>query len=867
MNTRERREGVEQPFRSRHVEEMMTQSLSTRYGEVLAPARLPQGLTPAILATTAQDDEAKKNENGEMASSSGGGSISSPPKPSTIAYGIRPMSRTALTLPSQFFGAVDGQTKTTKSEEQTRAENQKVSFLDHQVAAGLAVAEELLRHEAFRSLMEVELQRLCQNGAASESSFSSGSIGTRQELHELPARWALQSLADMDQLRLEDPTQWEFRSQVTPLDVGATVRQCSHGIRKEEGGAAKPEGETVQPQHRHCLQVKRAASGVEGPPFHSARLESSGEFCSSREERRGGSGGASHEAPLQLDNSRPLYKIIATAPMSRGAYWVDIAPVYSTTTPPPAPPSIERVDHAAVELSPWKRLYVDPLLPCDELTSIRGVSTCLYLFLCHGLQRALDNRLPLQSMRPLLAPPEASEVFKRAAALAIEVSRLSFECRQRLAEQLQQLRTSFCAAVPTPYPGQEAPPAAVLRVRCDVSRRCLQLQGVLQFLPAPLGQSTTALHRVGLGEGAVPETAEATRMSPVVEVVLRSARKLGRLYDIAQGRSAVKLCDATAGSAAVEQVVRHATSHPSEWLSVSLLGGSSAITHAEWPASRVAFLSRLFVMLLRYRTLFGEKGYNQGPHAAVPPPIMEQLSHVFHLQAEAFASPLNTQLPQYGSLFPDTDGWFGSLGSFFDLQLGHHHDRLWRAARADTNDADEAGEMAKGHCQMEVNPPFDTAVLRHLERHLLSCLEANATSSRRLLFVVVLPSHDLSDAEAAQQQREGGGLRRCGAAPAGGPAAVEKGRGAPAAASTERRLRESSFCLGHVLCDAAESAYVDGHQHLLHSPLFRIATPTRLIVLGNAAAQLRYTNAAALLEEIRLSWKSLTKAATLHQKE
>jgi len=58
------------------------------------------------------------------------------------------------------------------------------------------------------------------------------------------------------------------------------------------------------------------------------------------------------------------------------------------------------------------------------------------------------------------------------------------------------------------------------------------------------------------------------------------------------------------------------------------------------------------------------EGY--GWQAAIPDPVFHVLSKQFGVTTECFASPLNAYLPNYCSVFQDSDKPFGSLGSFFD---------------------------------------------------------------------------------------------------------------------------------------------------------------------------------------------------------
>ena len=49
-------------------------------------------------------------------------------------------------------------------------------------------------------------------------------------------------------------------------------------------------------------------------------------------------------------------------------------------------------------------------------------------------------------------------------------------------------------------------------------------------------------------------------------------------------------------------------------------------------------------------------------------PVMESIQRNFGVNFECFASPFNCYFRQYCSAFGDTDGYFGSMGSFFGFQ-------------------------------------------------------------------------------------------------------------------------------------------------------------------------------------------------------
>jgi phosphorylated CTD-interacting factor 1 len=69
-----------------------------------------------------------------------------------------------------------------------------------------------------------------------------------------------------------------------------------------------------------------------------------------------------------------------------------------------------------------------------------------------------------------------------------------------------------------------------------------------------------------------------------------------------------------------------------------------------------------FNSLCRYAS-----GTKSGHQAALPALAMQALRDDFGVRHECFASPLNAETSSFCSLFPDTDRFFGSSGSFFDF--------------------------------------------------------------------------------------------------------------------------------------------------------------------------------------------------------
>ncbi|CAK0797085.1 unnamed protein product, partial [Prorocentrum cordatum] len=70
----------------------------------------------------------------------------------------------------------------------------------------------------------------------------------------------------------------------------------------------------------------------------------------------------------------------------------------------------------------------------------------------------------------------------------------------------------------------------------------------------------------------------------------------------------------------------------------------------------------IFLVLLRYQSLGGD-----GFQLALPAEGFLALKRLFGVRFECFASPLNCFWERFCSAFPDTDGPFGSVGSFLDF--------------------------------------------------------------------------------------------------------------------------------------------------------------------------------------------------------
>jgi len=123
-------------------------------------------------------------------------------------------------------------------------------------------------------------------------------------------------------------------------------------------------------------------------------------------------------------------------------------------------------------------------------------------------------------------------------------------------------------------------------------------------------------------------------------------------------------------------------------------------------------LARIFSMVVRYETLTEVKSAYQ---AALPRSVMSVLREDFGVRQECFASPLNCFFERFCSLFPDTDRFFGSEGSFFDFnpQMG----------------------------SFECNPPFDQHSIVCTLKHIHDLL---VNTEAPLSFFVCIPRLDMS---------------------------------------------------------------------------------------------------------------------------
>jgi phosphorylated CTD-interacting factor 1 len=141
--------------------------------------------------------------------------------------------------------------------------------------------------------------------------------------------------------------------------------------------------------------------------------------------------------------------------------------------------------------------------------------------------------------------------------------------------------------------------------------------------------------------------------------------------------------------------------------------GETDVNSKDSVSSRDAFHSRLFALLLRYKSI---QGY--GFQSGVGPRVFATLRDTVGVTFEAFASPLNCfHTKGFCSAFPDVDAPFGSRGDFF------------KAAARKT--------FRRGAIQ--VNPPFVGGVMSRAAEAIEKALVDADTHDAPLSFVVFVP--------------------------------------------------------------------------------------------------------------------------------
>jgi hypothetical protein len=220
---------------------------------------------------------------------------------------------------------------------------------------------------------------------------------------------------------------------------------------------------------------------------------------------------------------------------------------------------------------------------------------------------------------------------------------------------------------------------------------------------------------------------------------------------------------------------------------------------AEWSQEEQRqFTADLFCLLLRYRTIRCSQF-----HAALPGPVFDWLRDVRGVQLEGMASPLNARFGSFCSAFADTDGPFGSLGSFFGFR------------------------PSKG--SFEVNPPFVEAMYVAVAEHCAKLLAVADERGAALSFTIVV----------------------------GATKVTQQGR-------AWEILRSSRYSQGAMVVGAKEHKYCDGAQHTKTGcatapPLVSVCA-TGVFFWASKTAAARWPIDTAKMDALHAAFRSASRA-------
>jgi hypothetical protein len=210
---------------------------------------------------------------------------------------------------------------------------------------------------------------------------------------------------------------------------------------------------------------------------------------------------------------------------------------------------------------------------------------------------------------------------------------------------------------------------------------------------------------------------------------------------------------------------------------------------------------RLAALLTRYRAAAGARpNEGSGHHSAVPGEVMDVLHRRLGVTVEGFASPLNCYFDTYCSAFDDVDGFFGSLGSFFDIE--------WRQG------------------VIEVNPPFVEEVMEPVRVRMLELLEKANCRGDQLSFILVVPDWRVPIT--------------------------------PCIAKLEATPKES-FLRRAIRVDKERHCYFDGFQHCLRESYYRPVHHTMLYVLQTDGAAAKWPVTDAVVDEVLKMWATVAE--------
>jgi hypothetical protein len=246
------------------------------------------------------------------------------------------------------------------------------------------------------------------------------------------------------------------------------------------------------------------------------------------------------------------------------------------------------------------------------------------------------------------------------------------------------------------------------------------------------------------------------------------------------------------------------------------------------PAEKQAVGIAIWRLLHRYQTLFGPSGEGRGWQLACPPAVMGVLAMRFGCNCELFASPFNAQLPEFFSLYADTDACFGSLGSFFAPSAMDH--LSWE-------------RLAPGGRSMECNPPFEESIMARAVKRVIAVLDRLEDNAATLPAGTLPPPFSVTfilpfwaRSEAIRAARQSNFFRR----------ELVVGQ-SPQPSGDERGIAMS------------QHSYLDGFQHLCDAKRRKKVLYSKraslMIWLQNEPGTVRWPTSESVLTEVRTAWE------------
>jgi len=234
---------------------------------------------------------------------------------------------------------------------------------------------------------------------------------------------------------------------------------------------------------------------------------------------------------------------------------------------------------------------------------------------------------------------------------------------------------------------------------------------------------------------------------------------------------------------------------------------------------RAAFHSRLFAMLLRYKSLAGP-----GFHASVGAPVCSVLSKTLGTGLEGFASPVNARWARFGCAFADVDAVFGGFGSFFveEKKKGGGKEKGEKEKEKKLVSANRLLLPAGG--SVLVNPPFEPGLLLSAARCCVKAVEEASEKGMRLAVVFVGPRWNSSGGSGEKEEGGGGGEAD------GGDDEDTSAFLSALSSSSPSTCLEHSFTV-----PAAQHGYRDGAPHAARDPYRRSPFDSSVFLLRSRA--------------------------------